>query len=317
MNPVMQFVGIDVGQQVLDVYVRPSGACWQVDNTPSGHHEVVVQLQALAVTLVVVEATGGWERALAYALVEGGLPVAVINPRQGRDFARATGQLAKTDRLDAQGLAHFAEALRPEPRTLPDAETQRVQALLTRRQQMVSTRTAERNRLGSAVHERASLERHLLWLENEISTLEAEIEQHLQANDTWQARVAQLRSAKGIGPVTAATLTVTLPELGHLNRKQIAALVGVAPLNRDSATLHGKRRVWGGRDQVRAVLYMATLSATRFNPVIRAFYQRLVQAGKPQKVALTACMRKLLTILNAMVKNGTLWQDPETAPTPA
>lgn len=314
MNTTMQFVGIDVGEQVLDVYVRPGGEEWQVGNSPSGQQEVVARLQALAVTLVVVEATGGWERPLAYALVAGGVPVAVINPRQGRDFARATGQLAKTDRLDAKGLAHFAEALRPEPRTLPDAATQQVQALLTRRQQLVATRTAERNRLGSAVHERASLERHLTWLEGEIATLEAEIEQPIQANDTWRARVAQLRSPKGIGPITAATLAVSLPELGQLNRKQIAALVGVAPLNRDSATLHGKRRVWGGRGQLRAVLYMGTLSATRFNPVIRAFYQRLLQAGKPKKVALTACMRKLLTILNAMVKNNTYWKDPEMPP---
>jgi transposase len=312
MNTTMQFVGIDVGEHSLEVYVRPSGESWQVDNIRSGHQEVVTRLQALAVTLVVVEATGGWERTLAYALLEGKVPVAVINPRQGRDFARATGQLAKTDRLDAKGLAHFAEAIRPEPRTLPDAATQQVQALLTRRQQLVATRTAERNRLGSAVHERASLERHLTWLENEITLLEAEIEQHIQANDTWRTRVAQLRSPKGIGPITAMTLAVTLPELGQLNRKQIAALVGVAPLNRDSATLHGKRRVWGGRGQVRAVLYMGTLNATRFNPVISAFYQRLLRAGKPKKVALTACMRKLLTILNAMVKNGTLWLDPET-----
>jgi transposase len=307
------FVGIDVGQTELEMYVRPSGQRGTYANTPTGQQEIVTCLQALAPVLVVLEATGGLERPVAYALVAATLPVAVINPRQGRDFAKATGRLAKTDRLDAEGLAHFAEAIRPTPRELPDAETHAAQALLTRRQQLVAMRTAERNRLGSAVRERASLERHLAWLAAEIAALDAEIERCIQARPEWAARVTQLSAPKGVGAITAATLVIALPDLGQLNRKQIAALVGVAPLNRDSSTLHGKRRVWGGRATVRCVLYMATLSATRFNPVIQAFYQRLLLAGKPKKVALTACMRKLLTILNAMVKNGTTW-DPEYVP---
>jgi transposase len=314
METELVFVGIDVSQAKSDVYVRPSGKHWSSVHTPAGDQEVVRRVQALSPTLIVLEATGGWERPVAYALVGAGLPVAVINPRQGHDFAKASGRLAKTDHLDAAGLAHFADALRPEPRELPDAETQAAQALLTRRQQLVALRTAESNRLGSAVRERASLERHLAWLDTEIAALEAELEQCIQARPEWMARVSQLSTPKGVGRVTAATLTIALPELGHLNRKQIAALVGVAPFNRDSGTLHGQRRVWGGRAPVRAVLYMATLSATRFNPVIQVFYQRLLKVGKPKKVALTACMRKLLTILNAMVKNGTTW-DPKFAAT--
>lgn len=314
MVATLTFVGIDVGKAELEMHVRPNGTHATYPNTPAGQHALATALQAEPPTLIVIEATGGLERATAYALVAADLPVAVINPRQGRDFAKATGRLAKTDRLDAEGLAHFADAIRPTPRELPDADTLAAQALLTRRQQLVALRTAERNRLGSAVCERASLERHLAWLAEEITALEAAIDHYIQARPEWAARVAQLSAPKGIGPVTAATLTIALPELGQLNRKQIAALVGVAPLNQDSSSLHGKRRVWGGRATVRAALYMATLSATRFNPVIKTFYQRLLQAGKPKKVALTACMRKLLTILNAMLKNGTEW-DPQWKPT--
>ncbi len=309
MVATLTFVGIDVGKTELEMHVRPSGTHATYPHTAAGQAALSTALQANPPTLIVIEATGGLERATAYALVAADLPVAVINPRQGRDFAKATGRLAKTDRLDAEGLAHFADAIRPTPRALPDADTQAAQALLTRRQQLIAIRTAERNRLGSAVCEQASLERHLVWLAEELTTLEADIDRHIQARPAWAARVAQLSAPKGIGPVTAATLTIALPELGLLNRKQIAALVGVAPLNRDSGSLHGKRRVWGGRATVRTALYMATLSATRFNPVIRTFYQRLLQAGKPKKVALTACMRKFLTILNAMVKNDTAW-DP-------
>jgi transposase len=218
--------------------------------------------------------------------------------------------LAKTDRLDAQALAHFADAVRPELRELPDQETQELSALLTRRRQLVDTLTAERNRLHSApscIEE--SIKAHIDWLQDALAVLEQEIDQRIQANARWQAQIKQLSAVKGVGEITAFTLTADLPELGQLNRKQIAALVGVAPLNNDSGFRRGKRYVWGGRAAVRTALYMAALSASRFNPVIKAFYQRLTGAGKPKKVALTACMRKLLTILNAMVKNGTAW-DP-------
>ena len=277
------FIGIDVSSKELEIYVRPTGERWSAANTPADRATVVARLQDRAPRLIVVEATGGWERPIAYALVAAELPVAVINPRQGRDFAKATGRLAKTDRLDAEGLAHFADALRPPLRELPDEDMQAAQGLLTRRQQLLSMRTAELNRLGSAVNERDSLQRHIAWLDEEIAQLNAALDQHLEARADWRARVVQLETVKGIGHVTAATLTISLPELGVLNRKQIAALVGVAPLNYDSGGIYRKRRVWGGRAQVRAALYMATLSAMRHNPAIRTFYQRLLKAGKLKK----------------------------------
>ena len=313
MNTVEIFVGIDVGKTELEMHVRPTAEHHVYPNTAPGQQALVSRLQTLTPTLIVLEATGGLERAAAYALLTAALPVAVINPRQGHDFAKATGRLAKTDGLDAQGLAHFAEAIRPTPRDLPDTRTQTAHALLTRRQQLVAMQTAERNRRGSAVCAPDSLDRHLTWLAEESARLDAEIDQQIQARPEWVTRVAQLRAPKGVGVITAITLTVALPELGQLNGKQISALVGVAPFNHDSSSLHGKRRVWGGRADVRRVLYMATLCAARCNPVIRPFYQRLLKAGKPKKVALTACMRKLLVILNAMVKNGSEW-DPQFQP---
>ena len=235
----------------------------------------------------------------------------VVNPRHVRDFAKAAGKLAKTDALDAQTLAHFAEVMRPEPRSLPDEQTQTLAAILARRRQLVEMLTAEKNRLGSpcqAVHK--SLRTHITWLERELAQTDRDLAQAIRESPVWREKEALLRSTPGVGPVLTTTLLATLPELGTLTGKQIAALVGVAPLNRDSGTLRGKRTVWGGRAQVRAVLSMGALVAARFNPVIRTFYQRLCATGKAKKVVLTACMRKLLTMLNAMLKNRTPWRTP-------
>ena len=307
------FVGIDVSKAELEVYVRPQGICGTFANDAAGQQKLVKRLQSLCPTLIVVEATGGLERGIAYALAEAELPIAVVNPRQPRAFAQATGQWAKTDKLDAREIARFAEAVRPEVRPLPDAATQALSALLTRRRQIVSQLTAERNRLGSALPSiQPRIQAHITWLEEEQAALEAEIDTHIQRNPEWQAREQQLQAVKGVGRVTARTLTVDLPELGTLNRKQIAALVGLAPFNRDSGPRRGRRHIQGGRAHIRSCLYMAATCAARFNPVIKPFYERLIKAGKPHKVAITACMRKLLTILNAMVKNNTAW-DPNFA----
>jgi transposase len=235
-----------------------------------------------------------------------------VNPRQVRDFARATGQLAKTDALDARALAHFADVIRPTPRPLPDAQTQELRALLGRRQQLVVMRTAEQNRLtGTGARLTQDIEAHITWLNERVATLDNALEALLRASPLWRDNDDLLQSAKGIGPVCARTLLLELPELGTLTRQEIAALVGVAPLNCDSGTVRGKRTIWGGRAHVRTVLYMSTLVATRFNPQIKVFYQRLLAAGKIKKVALTACMRKFLTILNAMLKHRTPWQPQE------
>jgi len=309
MSSTVVFVGIDVSQAQFDVALRPSGEPWQVPHDDAGIASVVTRLHALSPTLVVLEATGGLELPLTGALAAAGLPVVVVNPRQVRDFAKATGKLAKTDALDAQILAHFAEALRPVPRPLPDAETQALDALLMRRRQIIEMLTAERNRLSRAHPRiRAEVQEHIHWLEQRLHQSDDALRQAIQASPVWREKDDLLQSTPGVGPVLATTLVAALPELGTLNRKQIAALVGVAPLNRDSGTLRGKRTVWGGRTVVRTALYMGTLVATRFNPVIRTFYQRLRQAGKVPKVALTACMRKLLTILNAMLKHRTPWR---------
>jgi transposase len=273
---------------------------------------LVDRVQTLKPTLIVLEATGGLERAVTSALATAGLPVVVVNPRQVRDFARATGQLAKTDALDARALAHFADVIRPTPRPLPDAQTQELRALLGRRQQLIGMRTAEQNRLaGTNECLTKNITAHITWLNADIATLDDELEALLRASPLWRENDELLQSAKGIGPVSAQTLLLELPELGTLTRQEIAALVGVAPLNCDSGTMRGKRTIWGGRAHVRTVLYMSTLVATRFNPQIKAFYQRLLAAGKVKKVALTACMRKFLTILNAMLKHRTPWQAQE------
>lgn len=314
MTPDPLFVGIDVAKARLDLAVRPTGEAWTVPHTEAALATLVPRLVALAPALVLLEATGGLEVPLTGALVAAGLPVAVVNPRQVRDFAKATGTLAKTDRLDAAVLAHFAEAVRPTPRPGPDAATQALDALVTRRRQLVEMHTAETNRLGSApqaLHGR--IRRHLAWLERERGQVERELAAAIRAHPVWRVHDDLLQSTPAVGPVLATTLLASVPELGTLNRKQIAALVGVAPFPHDSGGQQGRRRIWGGRAEVRAALYMAALTGVRHNPVLQAFYQRLRAAGKLPKVALTACMRKLLTILNAMIKHQTRWQAPRAA----
>lgn len=309
MSDVPCFVGIDVAKAQLDIALRPSGERWAVPNDPDGCMTLVERLQAVQPTLIVLEATGGLERAATAALATAGLPVVVVNPRQARDFARATGQLAKTDALDARALAHFADVIRPTPRPLPDTQTQELRALLGRRRQLIGMRTAEQNRLaGTNTYLAKDIEAHITWLNERLATLDDDLEMLLRASPVWRENDALLQSAPGIGPVCARTFLLELPELGTLTRQQIAALVGVAPLNCDSGTLRGRRMIWGGRAHVRTVLYMGTLVATRYNPRIKAFYERLLAAGKVKKVALTACMRKFLTILNAMLKHRTPWQ---------
>lgn len=303
-------VGIDVAKHQLDVALHPNGEAWSVSNDERGINTLVKRLQAVTPSLIVLEATGGLETAAASALTVAGLPCAVINPRQARDFAKATGQLAKTDRLDAGVLAQFADRIRPTPRPMPDPETKALSDLMSRRRQLIEMVTAEKNRLQSTPSGwRADVQSHITWLEGRLARLHKKLEARIKASPTWRVNDEILQSAKGVGPVLSTTLLADLPELGTLNRKKIAALVGVAPFNRDSGTMRGKRTVWGGRAQVRAALYMGTLAATRHNPVIKAFYTRLLAAGKVKKVALTACMRKLLTILNAMIKNQTAWQE--------
>ena len=302
------YVGIDVAKATLDVAVHPTGARWTLAYTEREVAGLVTRLTGLAPALVVLEVTGGLEEPLVGALAAAGLPVVVVNPRQVRDFAKATGRLAKTDALDATVLAHFAAAVRPTPRPLPDAATQSLAALVTRRRQLVEMLTAERNRLGSAPRTlRAEIQAHITWLKRRLGRLDTDLGQAIRTSPAWRVQDDLLQSVPGVGPVLATTLLASLPELGTLNRRAIAALVGVAPLNRDSGTRQGRRRVWGGRAAVRAVLYMGTLVAVRHTPVLRAFYQRLRAVGKLPKVALTACMRKLLTILNAMLKQQTRW----------
>lgn len=303
------YVGVDVSQTQLDIAMDGSTEGWSFPNDEQGISRTVDFLQGLHPALVVLEATGGMELAPAAALATAGLPVAVVNPRQIRDFARAIGKLAKTDRLDAQIMALFAARVQPTPRPLPDVQAQELSALLARRHQVVEMLTAERNRLHrSARRVRAQIQAHIDWLQAQLTNLDSDLGHTLRASPIWREKEDLLRSAPGVGPVMSLTLLAELPELGTLNRRQIAALVGVAPLNRDSGTLRGKRSIWGGRASVRATLYMAALVASRHNPVLRTFYQRLLAAGKPKKVALTACMRKLLTILNAMLKHRQPWQ---------
>jgi transposase len=303
------FVGIDVAKAEFVIAIRPSGERWTATNDEEGIQRLVTRLGEAAPVLVVLEATGGYERSVVGALATARLPVVVANPRQVRDFARATGQLAKTDRIDADTLALFAERVRPEPRALPDDSAQALDALLTRRRQILGMVAAERNRLEHAVPAvRRGIVQHIRWLERRLHDVDDDLDRTIQASPVWRAKENLLRSVPGIGPVVSRTLIGDLPELGTLPRKQIAALVGLAPLARDSGTLRGRRLVWGGRAPVRAALYMAALVGTRRNPVLRAFYQRLLMAGKPKKVALTACMRKLLTILNAMLRTHTVWR---------
>ena len=308
MDTPAVFAGIDVSKAVLDVGLRPTGERFSAGNDEAGIRSVLERLRVHERVLVVLEATGGYENALVAALATQGFAVVVANPRQIRDFARATGQLAKTDRIDAEILALFAERVRPEPRPLPDEAAQTLDALLTRRRQILEMLIAERNRLALAKPPvRKSITEHIRWLERQLSSVDRDLDRSVQQSPVWRAKEDLLRSVPGIGPVVSRTLLGELPELGRLSHKQIAALVGVAPLARDSGTLRGKRIIWGGRAPVRSALYMGALVASRHNPVIRAFYQRLRAAGKPRKVALTACMRKLLVILNAMARDNRPW----------
>ena len=312
MVDVPCFMGIDVAKAQLDMAVRPSGERWAVPNDADGVATLVAQVQALHPTLMVLEATGGLERAATAALATAGLLVVVVNPRQARDCARATGQLAKTDAVDARALAPFADVIRPTPRPLPDAQTQALRALCGRRQQLMVMRTAEQNRLaGTSGRLQTDIEAPITWLNERLATLDDDSETLLRASPLWRENDDLWQSAPGIGPVCARTLRLELPELGTRKRRQIAALVGVAPLNGDSGTRRGRRTIWGGRAHVRTVLYMGTLVATRDNPRINAFYKRLLAAGKVKKVALTACMHKFVTILNAMLKHRTPWQAQE------
>lgn len=305
-----RFIGIDVAKRQLEVSERPSGVQWSTTNEAEGLTGLVERLGAGgAITLIVVEATGGYEIAVVAALTAAALPVVVVNARQVRDFARAVGKLAKTDAIDAAVLAHFAEAVRPEVRALPDELTQTLQSWLARRRQLLEMLQAEEPRLAVAGRGlRPQIQQHVEWLRRQLRDLDGELQGLLRASPIWREQENLLRTVPGVGPVLATTLLADLPELGRLNRRQIAALVGVAPLNRDSGQHRGLRHIWGGRAQIRAVLYMATVSAVRCNPVVRTFFERLCAAGKPKKVALTACMRKLLTILNAMIHTRTRWQ---------
>ena len=302
-------VGIDVAKARLDVAERPSDVCWSTGNDAAGIAALVARWTESQPTRIIVEATGGYELALVLALTEASLPVVVINPRQSRAFGKATGQLAKTDVIDALTLAHFGEAVRPAVRPLPDAQTRALSALLARRRQLIDMRTAETNRLGTAERPiEREIQTHLRWLDKRIEAIERQLDKAIKASPMWAAKDDLLQSVPGVGPILSRTLLADVPELGTLNRKKIAALVGVAPFNRDSGTRRGRRCIWGGRASVRAVLYMAVVSASQRNSVISAYHQRLMAAGKPFKVAQVACMRKLLVILNAMVRDGVHWQ---------
>lgn len=316
MTDAAVFVGIDISKARLDVALRPLGVAFGVDHDEAGIASVIERLRRQPPTLVVLEATGGLEVMVASALAAAGLPVVVVNPRQVRDFAKATGRLAKTDAIDTQVLAPFAHAVRPALRPLPDASTQALAALMPRRRQILDMRTAETNRLWSASRAiRPEIQTHIRWLVRQVAKLDKELSQTIRSSPAWREKDDLLQSMPGVGPVLATTLLASVPELGTLNRRQIAALVGVAPLNRESGTWRGKRVVGGGRAPVRAVMYMGALVAARHNPILKAFYQRLRQAGKASKVALTACMRKLLTMLNAMLKHHTPWREICVQPT--
>lgn len=301
------YVGIDISKDSLDVAAHGSYKQWQYSNDRAGITSLCKMLVKLQPALVVFEATGGYEIPLYLSLDKAGLPAAPVNARQIRDFSRSTGKLAKTDALDARVIAHFGFAIQPIPHPLPD--THELKIAQSRRLQLLEMITAETNRLrGMPEALKRRIEAHIVWLNQELADTDRELKEIIKKDPIWREKDRVLQTTPGVGPTLSATLIAQLPELGTLNRRQIAALVGVAPLNRDSGILHGRRTVWGGRTHVRAVLYMATLVATRFNPVIHHFYLRLCSAGKPKKVALTACMHKLLTILNAMLKHGTPWQ---------
>lgn len=314
MDQEKTYVGIDVAKAGLDVAVCPTDDRWKIPSDEAGVRQLVSRLKTLEPAIILLEASGGLELPLVAALAVEAMPVVVVNPRQVRDFAKATGRLAKTDSLDAAVLAHFGEAIRPPVRPLRDAETQLLHSLVARRHQLIGMLVAEKNRLSTAttVAVRPSIKSHIEWLERELDDLDTDLRQSVRSSPVWREKDDLLRTVPGVGEQISLTLLAYLPELGTLNRKQIAALVGVAPFNRDSGTMRGKRTVWGGRAKVRASLYMGALTASRCNPAIREFYQRLLAAGKPKKVALTACMRKLLVILNSMIRHRSEWCDLTT-----
>jgi transposase len=309
-NKSQTFIGIDVCKELLEVAAHGRDYQFRCPNKPTAFTALIAELVALRPALIVLEATGGWEIRVTAALHSAGLPVVVINPRQVRDFARAVGQLAKTDRLDARVLAHFAAAVKPPLRQLKSQNEQELDALSGRRRQLVEMLTAEKNRHGSAATDtvREEIKEHIDWLEERLGELDEQLQGLLKCSPVWRTKDHILQSVPGIGPVVSVSLLAELPELGTLNRHQISKLVGVAPLNRDSGPQRGTRHIYGGRARVRSMLYMATLSATRFNPVIKAFYQRLLANHKPFKVAITACMRRLIVIINVMIRDSVTWK---------
>jgi len=308
------FIGIDVSKQTLDVAIAPDGEVWSVPNDEKGIRDLKSRLVSIGPTLIVLEASGGFEVAVVSTLAAAGLPVVVANPRQVRDFAKALGKLAKTDSIDAKVLAEFGQRVRPEPRPLKDSELQELSALVARRQQLVAMLTAEKNRLKTApkvLHK--DIEQTIRFIEKKIKNTEGKIAKNIRNNPVWRENDDLLKSVPGVGPVLAQTAIGQLPELGNVNSKSASALAGVAPFNRDSGKFRGQRSVWGGRSSVRKALYMGTLSAIRCNPVIKAFYEKLIAKGKPFKVAITACMRKLLVIMNAILKTRKPWQVAHTS----
>jgi transposase len=312
MGDKERFIGIDVASKYVDVCVRPGGEPRRFGNEDD-FAELVAFVTAHDPALVVMEATGGYEAPIAAALASAGVPVAIVNPRQARDFARATGKLAKTDAIDAAALAHFAEAVRPPVRALEDEQTRELTALVVRRRQLVEMLVAEKNRLAVCRSRptKLDIQKHIAWLKKRIQDHDKDISASVRRTPLWREKDDLLQSIPGVGDVLSSTLLTSLPELGQLDRRKIAALVGVAPLNRDSGNLRGKRAIWGGRADIRATLYMATLAAARFNPQLRTTYTRLLAAGKAKKVVLVACMRKLLTVANAIVRDGKMWRpDP-------
>lgn len=304
------YIGIDVSKNKLDVCILSTGECFQVDNTSTGHQLFIKRLSPQANSLVVIKATGGYEQSVVQALQQAAFTLAVVNPRQVRDFAKALGHLAKTDKLDAYVLARFAQAIKPQASAPVSQSRHELQQKQQRRKQLVDMLTLEKNRLAQATGRvKEHIKDSINFLEKQLKALEKELFTSIAADKELSAKESLLCSVKGVGKVTALTLITQLPELGHLNQRQIAALAGVAPFNRDSGQWRGQRTIWGGRSTVRTALYMSALVATQFNPVIKKYYERLCAAGKKKKVALVACMRKLLVILNAMVKNNTLWKE--------
>jgi transposase len=315
MTPTSVFVGIDVAKDTLDICTLPADQTAQVPNTDDGHRALIAGFRDQPPTLIVLEATGGYQTPVVAALTTAGLPVVVANPRQIRSFAKALGLLAKTDRIDARVLAVFADKVRPEPRPVPTPDQEAARELLDRRRQLVQMRTAEANRLDTTRSRpvRKLIDKHIAWLDRQLKAVESDLDAALRACPAWRADDDLLQSAPGVGPQVARTLLVDLPELGRLDRRQISALVGLAPINRDSGRSRGKRQVGGGRAAVRCALYMASLTAVRYSPALRAFYRRLRAAGKAAKVALVAVARKLLTILNSMLRDRLTWEQTRAA----